>query len=123
MPGHIITEAYSDTYLIRPDHINTDYHFCGAFGNNEKEVSARWIVLFCQKHDTWKPFTDEEIGNFYRSFGKGFVTFSFGGLLGEYVVKKSDGKYYLTHQFICNCFKVSPALSAFIEARSRVEVS
>ncbi|MCL5411071.1 MAG: hypothetical protein M1324_04525 [Patescibacteria group bacterium] len=69
------------TYLIQPDHINTDpntgpegSHFFDAFGNTETEVSARWLVRFAQQRGSgWEPFALNEIEAFYNRGGhKGF---------------------------------------------------
>lgn len=72
------------THQIDPSDINTSRHFFGAFGNHETEVSANWIVRFCQQRDnTWSPFTYAEIEKFYK-----FTGFTFNRLIKpESIVK------------------------------------
>ena len=63
-----------ENYPIRPEHINTKArHFWDAFGNHEKEISAWWIVAFCQKQGSWLEFSLEQLEAFYNEHGhKGF---------------------------------------------------
>lgn len=98
-------------YRIKPSDINTKQHFWDAFGNNETEVSANWIVRLCQERGSWEPFSQAEIEAFYRRSGK-FRDFTFNNLLVEgWVVKGSDGKYRVTIEFVNACHKSSPAVS------------
>jgi hypothetical protein len=100
-------------YPIQPQHINSNQVFWNSFGNLEKETSARWIVKYCQKQGNWKPFTYQQIEEFYNLGG--YKNFWFNGIAG---VKDSpnsfliiDGTtYYITHQFIAKCFLSSPNL-------------
>ncbi len=103
MAQKIVTDK--DLYPILPIYINATKHFYDAFGNTEREISARWIVQLCQINDGWKPFTCDEIG----AFSKEYDNFRFNGLDrldGEIV--EIDGVYYVTHEFIATCFKSSP---------------
>ncbi len=97
------------TYAIKPDQINANRHFFDGFGNREKEITAGWIVRFCQERGTgWQPFTAAEINAYYHAQGRA-EEFWFNGLdSGGYLVLQ-DGKYHLTHEFVSNCFRASPA--------------
>ncbi|TSC94955.1 MAG: hypothetical protein Athens101428_80 [Candidatus Berkelbacteria bacterium Athens1014_28] len=46
MAQKIVTDK--DLYPILPIYINATKHFYDAFGNTEREISARWIVQLCQ---------------------------------------------------------------------------
>jgi hypothetical protein len=97
-------------YPIRPDHINAKRHFFGAFSNREKEISAGWIVEFCQKRNMgWQPFTAEEINAYYHAKGRP-EEFRFNGLdANGYLPLQDDDKYYVTAEFVSRCFRASPA--------------
>ncbi len=102
-------EASEKRHPIRPEYINTSQRFWDAFGNVETEASAQWIVKLCQQSKSWKPFTAEEIEQLYRTSKR--VNFVFNRLVhGEhgFVVLGGDGKYRVTHEFICRCFSSSP---------------
>lgn len=108
----VVDESYR--YPIRPEHIDADKHFVGAFGKWEMEEAARWIVRFCQKKRLWGPFSREDIAELYRKESLHFDDFSFldlGGLLERNVLVSliGQGQYQITHEFICRCFEVSPA--------------
>lgn len=61
---HVLIEG--ERLEITPFDINTNDHFWNAFDHSETEVSARWIVLLCQKRGTWGPFSGEAIEELYR---------------------------------------------------------
>ncbi len=95
-------------YPIQPNHIHTGDHFWDAFSNSETEVSARYIVRLCQENNGWMSFTKEEIDksskhdfhfNHLRTYNDEPHSF----------VQLRDGRYYVTHEFVANCFKSSPA--------------
>ena len=109
----IIDEKRKDcpVYPIRPHHINTKQHFWNAFGNQETEVSAYWVVRFCQLKDCWFSFTQKEI----EAYTEG--RFNFNQLLRDNcsvdfqpIIQGDSGRYYLTHFFITKCFLSSPCL-------------
>lgn len=55
---------------IEPSDIDCSRHFFDAFGNSETEVSARWVVRFCQdRGDGWADFTYADIEEYYQSKG------------------------------------------------------
>lgn len=58
-------------YPIRPSMIDAKKHLWDAFDNNETEVSAGWLVRFCQQRggNDWRPFTYAEIDGYYRQRG------------------------------------------------------
>jgi hypothetical protein len=97
------------TYPIAPRRIDTSGHFWNAFGNHKTEISANWIVWFCQERSGWHPFTLAELEEFYHA--NGFAGgFEFNGLDTDGFVALRDGKYELTHEFVASCFKSSPAI-------------
>lgn len=108
-----IITTRANKHPIRPEYIGVNDHFWNAFDNSEAEVSALWIVRLCQWAGTWFPFTDEMMEDFYRKNSK-FSDFSFNRLdTNGFVVLGADGKYRVTHEFICLCFKSSPNIGLF----------
>lgn len=97
-----------DECPIKPTDINVDKHFWDAFGNMETEVSANYIVRFCQQMSgDWSPFYKGQIENFYQKFG--FKNFEFNRLLSQgYIVLGEDDKYYITKEFVAKCYASSP---------------
>ena len=64
---------------IRPEHIDVTQRFWDAFDSSERELSAWWIVKFCQERgEGWEPFTMTEIEQFYQAHGH--QRFHFNGL-------------------------------------------
>ena len=47
--------------VLPPDKINTEAHFWNAFGHHEREISANWVVRFCQSRGNWDCFTFREL--------------------------------------------------------------
>jgi hypothetical protein len=96
----------TEKLCISPSDINADKHFFGAFGNSETEVSAKWIVLLCQKKGGWYPFTLKEVEDLYQSLG--YKDYWFNNLLsGKYIIEKKS-VYYITSEFIERCYNSSP---------------
>ncbi len=111
MGKRLVTDEHK-SYPIQPILINTNQHFFDAFGNMETEISARWVVRFCQEKGGWFPFTYDELDAFYR--GKGLQDgFTFNrlhyGQSGDFIVKGEDGRFRVTHEFITLCFSSSPS--------------
>lgn len=100
----------ADNGFLSPIEINTDKHFFGAFGNCETEISARWIVRFCQKQRSWKTFTRKDLTNFYvKELGR-VENFWLNGLDKEkYLTEKEDymGNSWIkiTPRFIALCWE------------------
>ena len=93
--------------VIKPRDIDTSQHFYDAFGNYETEISAYWIVRFCQDRNSWEPFTYDELNSFCKANGhKG--DFFFNRLSKEDFIQKKDNLYHITHRFICRCYEASP---------------
>ncbi len=94
---------------VEPEKINTEQHFWDAFGNVETEISARWIVRFCQERKRgWEPFSKSEIEQFYNQHG--YVHFMFNKLLSRdqrYVRVEGDA-YSVTPEFVDRCYQASP---------------
>jgi aminoglycoside/choline kinase family phosphotransferase len=95
----------SDLIPQNPQQIDISRHFYDAFGHIESEISARWIVRFCQKKGNWEPFTKEEIEEFYNAGG--FVDFRFNHLISGRWIDERDGKYHITQAFL-NCLPKLP---------------
>jgi hypothetical protein len=106
---------------IQPEEINTNSHFWNAFDHSETEVSARWIVRFCQERGRgWDPFTADEIEAYYRKGGK-FVNFRFNRLIepgmaygvpgerwmegGGWIIPLPDGRLQVTRDFVHRCYR------------------
>lgn len=55
---------------IKPEDIDASKHLFGAFGHSETEVSAGWIVRYCQERGKgWDDFSYEDIEAYYRQKG------------------------------------------------------
>jgi hypothetical protein len=95
-------------YDIKPLDINAKKHFWNAFGQNEKEISAGWIVRLMQQDNKWNPFTKKDIERFYNQ--SGFRNFWFNGLDdGQHIIEK-DGIYEVTPLFVAKCYQSSPEI-------------
>ena len=108
-----IDEARRAYHPVRPSHISTRGGlFWGAFDNMETEVSAMWIVRLMQRNgDRWRAFTDDEIEAEYSRSGR-YTGYTFNRLTGGlgWVVRGRDGKYRVSHDFICRVFASAPNL-------------
>ena len=102
-----------DRHPIRPLHVDTDKHFFGAFGKTETEISAKWIVRLCQEAGGWKPFTMEQMENFYQTTRQQ-SGFTFNRLLDQGYIIELDGRLFITHEFICKCFMASPSKTSIL---------
>ena len=92
---------------IKPSDIDTSQHFWDAFGNRETEISALWIVRFCQDRNSWEPFTYDELNSFCKAKGhRG--DFWFNRLGKKDFIQKIDNLHHITHRFICRCYESSP---------------
>jgi hypothetical protein len=118
-------------FPVKPMNVDVSKHFWDAFGNNESECSAHYIVKLCQEKGGWFPFTMEEIETVYRRAGHTNFYFNwlvdpgrrvtnaaqvFAGDLpktvpigGGWIVKDADGKFHITEDFVNRCYKSSPA--------------
>jgi hypothetical protein len=129
---HLIDETVGGpNHPIRPHHI-ADGQFWSAFDNVETEASALWIVRFAKMQGAWLPFTEAEIEHMDREctkIAKGVIKavtdldpvseeveagwYSVNRLPDQgYIVKGGDGKYRVTHEFICRCFEAAPRFKA-----------
>jgi hypothetical protein len=95
-------------YPIHPEHINTDEHFFNAFDEYMTEVSANWVVRFCQEKGGWFSFTEQEINLFYNR-DKNFGKFDFNQLCSKEFILKEGDEFFITHRFIVSCFLSSPS--------------
>lgn len=119
-------------YPIQPRDIDGSKHFFGAFGHNETEISAGWIIRFLQeRNQSWRPFTYEDINTFCaRKYSNGFrfnrlieaemippsLARAFAGYHdtpipaggGWVIIDASSGQHYVTEEFIARCYKSSP---------------
>jgi len=96
------------TIKIQPNDINAKQHFFDAFNNHETEISAGWIVRFCQgRGRRWEPFPLAELERFYNA--RGHKDFWFNRLLNPgNGVRLEDGTVYIEHEFVARCWKASP---------------
>ena len=101
--------------VIRPENINTDRHFYGAFGWGEVEIAANYIVRLCQKLGGWKAFSEKDLNQFWlENGGKKELVFNqsdkfpFHWFNEKLLVRGRSGKYRVTDFFIQRCFHASP---------------
>jgi len=94
---------------VKPRHINTKAYFWDAFGNTETDVSANYIVQFCQKKGGWYPFTKKEIDDFYQSIGH-TDGFTFNHLIDDGWVVENAGVYRVTLEFVARVWASSPVI-------------
>lgn len=100
------------TQQIQPEDIDTSKHFFEAFDKREREISARWIVCFCQdRGEGWESFTYQDIDGFYRS--KGVRDGFWMNQLDRYGIVPDDSdaknpKYAISDEFISRCYIASP---------------
>ncbi len=101
-----------DSPPIQPDQINTKRHFWSAFGHSETEISANWIVRFCQFKGDWLPFSLVELTKFYQELLKKEESFRFNRLVSHsktysYVLVEGD-RIILSKEFVGKCYSSSP---------------
>ena len=91
-----MTTIHNNKYLKVPDpkDINTTQGVWDCFGHYESEVSATYIVRYCQSVGNWSPFSFDQINDYY--LGKvghkvGDLNFSFNRLVLEgWIMKDGD---------------------------------
>lgn len=97
---------------IRPDDIKADRHMFDAFGHNETEVSAGWIVRFCQhRGQGWAPIPLSELEAFYHTRLGRVERFHFNRLTAHGYVTVEGDVVHLTTRFVAQCYAASPATS------------
>ena len=98
--------------LIAPKDINTSQHFWNAFGHSETEVSANWIVRFCQyRNQGWLPFTVEELECFYQEKLGKKEKFWFNRLHTDYsqsLLRIENNVVHVSRSFVAKCYASSP---------------
>lgn len=127
-PRTPISAANALAFPVQPNQILTTGHLWDAFDHSETEVSALWLVMFCQDRGrSWEPFTAADIQSFYDTkraargrhserflfnrlveAGRGF--FIKEGLVpvgGGWIVE-NDKQYHFTPDFITRCFSSAP---------------
>jgi len=98
------------TYPVSPDHINTGRHLFDSFGKQETEISANWLVRFCQERGKgWQSFAVADINEFYHANGRP-EEFRFNGLDTDGFLALEGDRYSFTHEFVSTCFRASPAI-------------
>ncbi|MDH4330189.1 MAG: hypothetical protein OEV93_01425 [Candidatus Moranbacteria bacterium] len=83
-----------------------------AFEDHEDEEAARKVIQFFQYKRRWVPFALEEIKSFFQG------DFALRGLNfplhpeapSNFIVRRKDGKYQVTHAFVVLCFLHAPVL-------------
>lgn len=99
----------NENYPLKPGDIDASKHFWGSFGNYETETSAGYIVRYLQTVGSWQPFKKSALDAIHRKAGY-MCNFAFNRLTTDgYVVKREDGLYCVTHEFITRCFLESPS--------------
>jgi hypothetical protein len=105
----------SGEFAIMPRDMPSEFdHLWSAFKNSETEVSAAYILRYCQQQGDWTPFTIEQINAFYQRKPK-HSEFTFNRLVepdwnygmpgernltgGGWIVLV-DGLHYVTDDFI-----------------------
>lgn len=119
--GSLVSET--PDFKVKPEDIDCSKHLFDAYGNNETEISAGWIIRMLQKKGSWAPFTKEDIETFYQAggFKDGFTFnqlvnpgtsfFAREGNVqvgGGWIVEK-DGKFHVTTTFVEAALKSSLA--------------
>lgn len=88
---------------IVPKDLNTTNSLIGSlFNKSEKEVSASWIIQFCQKHspDSWSPFSEEDLVKYYQSILGEEKSFCFNGLIGDGFIVRDGEMLSVTDDFV-----------------------
>jgi len=99
----------AEQFVCEPLDINAKVHLFDSFNNKETEISAGWIVRFCQQRKKgWEPFSYEDIDRYYKSRGRK-EKFWFNRLVTSGFILKEDDKYIITPGFVYRCHKSSPA--------------
>lgn len=98
----------STVFPIHPADIDASQHLWNCFDHAETEVSAGWIVRFCQERGSgWEPFAVADLEAFYaRKHADGFT---FNKLPHRGWVWLRDGLCILSDEFVTRCFVASPA--------------
>lgn len=129
-PLLLIDGGAANPFVIQPKDISIKHHYYDAFDHHESEVSAIWIVQFCQQRGGWVPFSYQEIEDFYHEKSKGKLSgFTFNGLVDwkfindesvkddrGFIVFCKDGLYRVTIDFIARCYHAAPVIEEPQEA-------
>lgn len=96
---------------IKPSDINAQQHLWDAFGHRESEISAGWIVRFCQQrnNNTWEPFKLVDLQAFYVERLGRQERFLFNRLTAQGHVTVEDGVVAVSVRFVAMCHGSSPA--------------
>ena len=82
---------------VQPSYFRTDTHYWNTFGNNETEVSARWLVRFCQDRGDWGPFPLVHLQAFYEAARRKPEQFHFNRLTADgYYHHSAGGGHWVT---------------------------
>lgn len=101
---------------IRPKDINANQHMFNTFEHQETEVSAGWIVRFCQEENgnTWDSFPESKLIDYYQKLCKAKESFLFNRLTRDSFVVV-DGKTRMvtvSNEFVRRCCKYVKAAVA-----------
>lgn len=114
MPRQITTLIFP----ISPDDIDSTQHFWNAFDHSETEVSARWIVRYCQKRGSgWEPIPLSDLEAFYAEHH--LDGFTFNKLTSRGWVWVNDGLVILSDEFVARCYVSSPTDALTVESIRR----
>lgn len=119
--GTLVLDAANEAdFAIRPSAIKIQGHLWDAFDHSETEISASYVVRFCQEQGSWAPFTLEALTSFYEGLRKKKESFhwnrliepgySFSAMRGRYLagggwVVEREGKFHVTADFIERCVR------------------
>lgn len=103
-------ELAGDDFPIQPENIDAQRHLWDSFGSREPEVTAGWIVRFCQWRGMgWAPFALDDLLAYYWT-GRGVQeSFRFNGIDSSGYLVLEEGMYGITQAFVTICHKSSPA--------------
>ena len=88
----------------QPNDFRTNRRYFGTFDNYETEMSALWLVRFCQHQGSWDPFKMADLQAFYGE--KVSDQFTFNKLLDDAsVVELNDGIVTIQLGFIAGLLK------------------
>lgn len=101
-------QVVPENFSIRPEHIDANQFFMGAFGKMGIEVLANAIVRWCQMKGYWISMAKEEI-QFACDANGANIAFLKNLVADGYVVMDKNERYCLTEEFIQHCYKAAPA--------------
>ncbi len=92
-----------------PSDIDVTKQLMGVFDNSLRDISAWWIIKFCQDRGKgWEPFPLEELEAYCLTFNH--HPFHLHGLNWQgFLVRVSEDQWEVTTEFVLRCYRESPA--------------